>query len=285
LRSLHNITPEIPPRKKGKDASGQILPMTTLPLESPQTSPLLVTKPAPKPEKGDVNVDVDEAIADILPLSPTLPTPPVPAPTKAPSKAKPRRSRAKTERGKMAAAQAQASGSNPNSTSTTKGVHTRIRNFALPLPSTSSFYNPGMGELNNDEDLSSVLPRLFGRHTFWEGSDDDEPALDLIRDIRTRDRRPPPAGVTEEEYDSLDEMIPPIGPVRVIGETEHPDGSEVVVPVMSRSRCQARFMMAKAKVMLLAEENEMRRKELESTMKEEIELDILLSKRNRHTTK
>jgi hypothetical protein len=256
--------------------------MTTLPLESPQTSPLLVTKPAPKPEKGDVNVDVDEAIADILPLSPTLPTPPVPAPTKAPSKAKPRRSRAKTERGKMAAAQAQASGS---SNSIPKGQQTRIRNFALPLPSTSSFYNPGMGELNNDEDLSSVLPRLFGRHTFWEGSDDDEPALDLIRDIRTRDRRPPPAGVTEEEYDSLDEMIPPIGPVRVIGETEHPDGSEMAVPVMSRSRCQARFMMAKAKVMLLAEENEMRRKELEATMNEEIELDKQLSKRNRHTTK
>lgn len=183
----------------------------------------------------------------------------------------------------MAAAQAsaQASGSNTS----TQAPNTRIRNYALPLPSTSAFYNPGMGELNNDEDLSSVLPRLFGRHTFWEGSDDDEPALDLIRGIRTRDRRPPPSGVAEEEYDSLDEMIPPIGPVRVIGETEHPDGSEVVVPVMSRSRHQARFMMAKAKVMLLAEENDMRRKELEATLSEEIELDKHLAKRNRNSTK
>jgi hypothetical protein len=43
--------------------------------------------------------------------------------------------------------------------------------------------------------------------------------------------------------------------------------------------------MAKAKVMLLAEENEMRRKELETTMNEEIELDKQLSKRLRMSTK
>jgi len=140
-----------------------------------------------------------------------------------------------------------------------------------------------MGELNNDEDLSSVLPRLFGRQTFWNDSDDDEPALDLIRDVRSRGRQIPQEA--EDEYDSLDEMIPPIGPVRVIGETSHPDDPEVVVPVTSRSRYQARFMMAKAKVMLLAEENEMRRKELESTMNEEVELDKQLSKRDRQNLK
>jgi hypothetical protein len=260
--------------------------MTTLPLGSPPISPLLMTRPIQ--EKGNV----DEIIADILPLSPgptsnldtTLPSTAEAGalPAKATSKAKPRRSRAKTDKGKMAAAQASAS----NSASTSKStIPTRIRNLAVPLPSTSSFYNPGMGELNNDEDLSSVLPRLFGRHTFWEVSDDDEPALDLIRDVRARDRRPPPPGIAEEEYDSLDEMIPPIGVVRVVGETEHPENPEIVVPVMSRSRYQARFMMAKAKVMLLAEENEMRRKELEVTMNEEIELDQQLLKRNRHVTK
>jgi hypothetical protein len=106
-----------------------------------------------------------------------------------------------------------------------------------------------------------------------------------VRDVRARERQGPPYGVEEEEYDSLDEMIPPVSNVRVVGETGHPDGSDTVVPVMSRSKYHARFMMAKAKVMLLAEENEMRRKELESTMREEIELDYQLSTRNRHSTK
>lgn len=258
--------------------------MTTMPLGSPPTSPLLVTRPKSK-EAG-----IDDAIADILPDSPppninpdqAVPSaaapPPTTAPAKAPSKAKPRRSRAKTEKGKMAAAQASSSTS-----ANVEAAHTRFREVASHIPPTSPFYDPCMGELNNDEDLSSVLPRLFGRQTFWNDSDDDEPALDLIRDVRSRGRQIPQEA--EDEYDSLDEMIPPIGPVRVIGETSHPDDPEVVVPVTSRSRYQARFMMAKAKVMLLAEENEMRRKELESTMNEEVELDKQLSKRDRQNLK
>jgi len=252
----------------------------------------LVTKPKAQDQGG-----IDEAIADILPFSPPPATSnpeillAVPAVSTAKtSKAKPRRSRAKTDKGKMAAAQASAQSTPSTSTytftpkATTAPGPNRLRKVPLPLPSSSSFYDRGMGELNNDEDLAMVLPRLFGRQTFWEGSDDDEPALDLVREVRRRDQRSPPSGMLEDEYDSLDEMMPPMGPVRVMGETEHPDGQEVVVPVMSRSRNQARFMMAKAKVMLLAEENEMRRKELEATMNEEIDLDRQITKRNRFPT-
>jgi hypothetical protein len=266
LRSLHNITPDLPPRKKVKDsATNNGFP----PGSSPPTSPYLMTK------RSDREKDVDEVIAEVLPLSP--PTTPASSstaapPTKPATKAKPRRSRAKTQKDKPVA---QASFQ----------PETRLLNFALPLATTSSFYNPGMADLGTDEDLSSVLPRLFDRQTFWQGSDDDEPALNLVRDVRARERQGPPYGVEEEEYDSLDEMIPPVSNVRVVGETGHPDGSDTVVPVMSRSKYHARFMMAKAKVMLLAEENEMRRKELESTMREEIELDYQLSTRNRHSTK
>lgn len=234
-------------------------------------------------KRSDREKDVDEVIAEVLPLSPPTTTAPLaphpastsaaaPPPTKPATKAKPRRSRAKTQKDKAV-------------TQASSQSDTRLRNLALPLSQTSSFYNAGMADLTTDEDLASVLPRLFERQTFWQGSDDDEPALNLVRDVRARERQGPPYGVEEEEYDSLDEMIPPVSHVRVVGETGHPDGSDTVVPVMSRSKHQARFMMAKAKVMLLAEENEMRRKELEMTMREEIDLDIQLAKRNRHTTK
>jgi hypothetical protein len=142
-----------------------------------------------------------------------------------------------------------------------------------------------MNQVAFDEDLGPILPRLCERTTFWEDSDDDEPALDLIRARRARERREPPYGVEEDDYDSLDEMIPAMGEARVVGETELPGMPDAIVPVMSRSKWQARFLMAKAKVMLLAEENEMRRKELETTMNEEIELDKQLSKRLRMSTK
>ena len=60
---------------------------------------------------------------------------------------------------------------------------------------------------------------------------------------------------------------------RIVAETSVPENPKLIIPVMSRSKWQARYMMGKAKVMLLSEENEMRRKELERTLREEMELD------------
>ena len=63
------------------------------------------------------------------------------------------------------------------------------------------------------------------------------------------------------------------GHQRIIAETSLPENPKVILPVMSHTKWQARYMMGKAKVMLLSEENEMRRKELERTLREEMELD------------
>jgi hypothetical protein len=129
-----------------------------------------------------------------------------------------------------------------------------------------------------DVDLAAELPRLCARTAFWVESDDDEPALDLVREYRARERASPPYRAGEEDYDSLDEEMPPIHPERVVAETTHPDDNCVILPVLSRSNWQARYMMGKAKVMLLSEENDMRRRELMAALEEEADLDEKLAK-------
>jgi hypothetical protein len=119
---------------------------------------------------------------------------------------------------------------------------------------------------------------------FWTESDDDEPALELVRDRRARERQSPPYRANEEDYDSLDEEMPPISLERVVAETPHPEDPSVLLPVISRSSWQARYMMGKAKVMLLSEENEMRRRELKAAMEEEADLDQKMSKKPRTST-
>lgn len=133
-----------------------------------------------------------------------------------------------------------------------------------------------MDDLATDVDLGSVLPRLVRRQKFWQDSDDDEPALDLVREKRRRLKGTPPYRADGDDYDSLDEDMPPIGSQRVVAETALPEHPGAVMPVLSRTRWQARYMMSKAKIMLLSEENDMRRKELESTLREEMELDLKL---------
>lgn len=139
------------------------------------------------------------------------------------------------------------------------------------------------------------MPRLCTRERFWNDSEDDEPALDLVRDKRRRLRRTPPRPPystnidgeeyeygNEYEYDSLDEEIPPMESTqRIVAETLVPENPKMIIPVMSRTKWQARYMMGKAKVMLLSEENEMRRKELERTLREEMELDQRMSAASR----
>lgn len=131
-------------------------------------------------------------------------------------------------------------------------------------------------ELYEDDDLETVLPRLAARDRFWDVSDDDEPALATIR---TRWRSNP----DRAEEDLLDEELGVIVPepevigVTVVaeqlgqGQLQHRAGREV--PVMSRSQWQMRYMMGKAKMMLLEEENAMRRRDLETALLEEAQID------------
>lgn len=224
--------------------------------------------------------EIDDVIADAL-LSPvnSAPAPlsnpePLPAAVSAghvpKAAARPRKSSSKKAQkaGPAAPAPAQAApiASSSSSSST-------IRNPPLPLPDDSAFMHPDIEQFAPDVDLGNVLRRLVRRTQFWYESDDDEPALDTIREKRARYRQSPPPPPHDEDYDSLDEEIPDFGPPRVVAQTTLPEDPTTKVAVMSHSKWQARYMMSKAKVMLLSEENEMRRKELERTLQEEMDLD------------
>jgi hypothetical protein len=133
-------------------------------------------------------------------------------------------------------------------------------------------------ELMEDEDLVDRVAPIRGREPFWATSESDLRAVEAIRK-RHPHKNPnyfkgklQPAG--DDSDDSFDEQVSGRYPVKptLIDEIPDPETPERNMAVLSRPRWQVKYMMAKAKFMLVTEENSMRREELRALIREEAEL-------------
>lgn len=134
-------------------------------------------------------------------------------------------------------------------------------------------------DLAKDDDLTEVVLRLRARDRvhFRAETADEEAAIRFVRESRPggapvkrgrgTGRRPKGAGSESDEFDEGAGKKYPIER-GVDGYMMDPNG-EAEVPVMGRSRWQAKYVMAKAKLMLVDEENKMRREELAFWLAEE----------------
>ena len=126
-------------------------------------------------------------------------------------------------------------------------------------------------DLVKDDDLCDVVQRLYSRDriSYKPSSEDEKTALKYMRDSRpggapSRRRGGPrggkrPGSDSDEFDEGVSKRFPPDRTVE--GYMTDPAG-DAELPVMSRNRWQAKYIMAKAKLMLVEEENKMRRDEL-----------------------
>lgn len=137
------------------------------------------------------------------------------------------------------------------------------------------------GELMQDPDIAAVLPgiRARGADQFWTTTIDDLAAVKVVRGQYPRERAggkkkrgtaaavaAPPGTDSEDSFDegaggAFDDEPQPVGNV------VDPDSGEFV-PVVGRSRAQVKYITAKVKLMLVDEENHMRKQELKEIMQE-----------------
>jgi hypothetical protein len=110
-----------------------------------------------------------------------------------------------------------------------------------------------------DDDIAEVLPRLRTR-AMLELSEDDEPA---IQEIRTRYPRRSPFAIDDSVFDEGVSIDAPLVPETIPHPTDH------MASITGRSKWQVKYLMAKAKLMLVEEENLLRRRELLDLQKRE----------------
>lgn len=122
-------------------------------------------------------------------------------------------------------------------------------------------------ELEQDPDLADVIPRLANRKTFWHADIRHAQALHEFRK-----RFPRSSGDAEVDSgvlsdDNAAQRYPPVSQLH----TTMPDPADARFEALlfTRSRWQVRYIMAKAKLMLVEEENVMRRNELSSVLQVE----------------
>jgi hypothetical protein len=122
-------------------------------------------------------------------------------------------------------------------------------------------------DLARDSDLEEVVLRVRGRarERIVPETGDEEGALQYVRDRRPgagkkRRARRKEAGSDSDEFDEGAAKRFPAK--RTVEAYMYDEKLEADVPIMSRSRWQAKYVMAKAKLMLVDEENKMRRDEL-----------------------
>jgi hypothetical protein len=128
-------------------------------------------------------------------------------------------------------------------------------------------------DLMEDEDLMDRLPPIRGRVPFWSTSEADLKTVEAIRKRYPHRHAMYVKGriQMDDSDDDFDEGVSERYPAEgvVMDELMGEDG---VVGIVSRPRWQVKYMMAKAKFMLVTEENTMRREELKALMREEQEL-------------
>ncbi|ORX40550.1 hypothetical protein BD324DRAFT_647476 [Kockovaella imperatae] len=124
--------------------------------------------------------------------------------------------------------------------------------------------------LMDDADLIDVLPRLRNRKRFWTITEDDEKVLAAIR---SRYPRPPSdSREYDEEFDlGRSRDFPERCPEDIQSQAHEPPSDSQVI-FMGRSQWQVRYIIAKAKLMLVEEENAMRKAQLMELMEQEAQL-------------
>ena len=129
--------------------------------------------------------------------------------------------------------------------------------------SPASGLKPTDRMLMEDPDLSDVIPRLRARQRFWTTTDDDERILAEVRARFPRARRG-----AKDDFDlgRADEY-----PEHCQDESEARD-ADGKVTLVGRSQWQVRYIVAKAKLMLVEEENAMRKQQLLELMDQETKL-------------
>jgi len=150
-----------------------------------------------------------------------------------------------------------------------RAVHgaNKKRRGAVPTEAIEDDVSTAIRDLAKDPDLEEVVLRVRAknRQRITPITDDEEAALRYVRERRPgagkkrRVRRKDGAS----DSDEFDEGAAKRYPVdRTVEAYMLDENRETEVPVMSRSRWQAKYIMAKAKLMLVDEENKMRRDEL-----------------------
>lgn len=121
--------------------------------------------------------------------------------------------------------------------------------------------------LFQDVDLAEALTRLRTNPDYWTMDDDDLLALSHIREKFGRGRKPSDdrqLGFEDDEEDAFDDGVTRLYPPtpEATGVLVNPDEPDVEVRILTRPRWQVKYIMAKAKLMLVEEENRMRRGQL-----------------------
>ena len=131
-------------------------------------------------------------------------------------------------------------------------------------PTPQPAYSAEEEELLFDEDIAEVLPRLRSRQAFWTLDEDDQAAIARVRAAFPR----PSLHASPEHEDGFDEGVSGNLPVRAIeeGTMPNPENPRELLSVVGRSKWQAKYIMGKAKLMLVEEENLLRRRELQELM-------------------
>lgn len=143
-------------------------------------------------------------------------------------------------------------------------------------------------ELMQDPEIANVLPTIRGRAgmQFWVPSNDDLAAVKIIRDTYPRKGRSKrkragsgsrgdPMQVDGESGDSFDEgagdnFVDDPGPM---GNIQDPTTGETL-SVLDRSRWQVKYITAKVKLMLVEEENNMRKEDLRIAIQDAVEAGL-----------
>ena len=132
-------------------------------------------------------------------------------------------------------------------------------------PPAPIFGVPDDAELLVDEDMVEVLERLRKRETFWVYSDDDD---DAVATLRSTYPRPTLTAEPDPYEDGFDEGVSSVVPLHAKeeGTMPNPEDPRELLSVVGRSKWQVKYVMAKAKLMLVEEENLLRRRELKSLL-------------------
>lgn len=117
--------------------------------------------------------------------------------------------------------------------------------------------------LYEDADLSEVVSLIKNTKPFWPITQADAALAESIRKRYPQKRIP--ANESDDEFDDRVSSQYPCDP-QLVGRTLEGDTE---VHVLTRPRWQVRYIMAKAKLMLVEEENRMRRDQLKDWMERE----------------
>ena len=121
--------------------------------------------------------------------------------------------------------------------------------------------------LQQDADITEVMRNLKNSVPFWEVTAEDIKAAQVIRARYPRVGHSPEEDVEDKFDEGVSKRFP--AALEVTGSAPSPDEPGVDLRVLSRPQWQVKYIMAKAKLMLVEEENRMRKDMLRDIMEME----------------